>query len=117
MKPPSAPATPATRFLKAQAVPFTLHHYAYVDHGGTERAALELHIPEHQIIKTLVFQDEAQNPFIMLMHGDLEVSLRQLARALGLKTVAPCTPQTAERHTGYQGRPKATNQGSPRADG
>ena len=102
MKSPPVPATAAIRFLKEHCVSFTLRHYAYVDHGGTSRAAEELHINEHEIIKTLVFQDEAQNPFLMLMHGDQEVSLKELARALGVKTVTPSNPQTAERHTGCQ---------------
>ena len=102
MKSASAPATPATRFLAANKIPFTILLYSYIEHGGTKHAALELHRSEHHIIKTLVFQDEAQNPFLMLMHGDQEVSLKELARALGVKTVAPCPPHTAERHTGYQ---------------
>lgn len=96
------PATPATRALAAAKVPFTVRLYDYVDHGGTERAAQELGVPEHAVIKTLVFEDEAKNPFLVLMHGDREVSLKELARCLGVKGVSPCSQEVAQRHTGYQ---------------
>ncbi len=96
------PVTAATRLLKARGVDFALLLYDYVDHGGTTRAARELGVAEHAVIKTLVFEDEAKRPVLVLMHGDREVSLKGLARALGVKTVAPCTPEAAQRHTGYQ---------------
>jgi len=102
MKPTPAPATPATRLLTTQKIPFAIRLYSYVDHGGTGHAALELHTDEHRIIKTLVFEDETKTPLIMLMHGDQEVSLKELARALHVKTITPCSPQSAQRHTGYQ---------------
>ena len=101
-KSPSIPATNATRFLKEKKVPFTMRLYAYMDHGGTERAAQELGVDEGCVIKTLVFEDEAKTPFLVLMHGDREVSLKELARALGVKTTSPCSPDAAHRHTGYQ---------------
>jgi len=96
------PATPATDFLKDRGVAFRVRLYVYVDHGGTERAARELGVDEHEVVKTLVFEDESKNPFLVLMHGDQEVSLKELARAIGTKTVAPCSPEAAKRHTGYQ---------------
>ncbi|WP_243359424.1 aminoacyl-tRNA deacylase [Fundidesulfovibrio terrae] len=96
------PATGATRFLKEKKVPFEVRLYSYVDHGGTERAAEELGVDEHVVVKTLVFEDEAKRPFLVLMHGDNEVSLKELARQLGVKTVTPCSPDAANRHTGYQ---------------
>lgn len=96
------PATSATRFLKEKKAPFSVRLYSYVDHGGTERAAQELGVDEDRVIKTLVFEDEAKQPFLVLMHGNREVSLKELARALGVKTVSPCSPDVAKRHTGYQ---------------
>lgn len=96
------PVTPATRLLAAAKVPFEVRPYDYVDHGGTEHAAQELGVPEHAVIKTLVFEDEAKHPFLVLMHGDREVSLKELARCLGVKTVTPCSQEAAQRHTGYQ---------------
>jgi len=96
------PVTPGTRLLKAKGVDFELCLYDYVDHGGTGRAAQELGVDEHAVIKTLVFEDEAKKPFLMLMHGDQEASLKELARILKVKTVTPCTPETAQKHTGYQ---------------
>lgn len=88
-----APATAATRLLKERGVPVDVRLYDYVDHGGTGRAALELGVDEHVVIKTLVFEDEAKSPFLVLMHGDKEVSLKELAREIGAKSVAPCTPE------------------------
>jgi len=96
------PVTPATRLLASAKVPFEVRLYDYVDHGGTERAAQELGVPEHAVIKTLVFEDEAKRPFLVLMHGDREVSLKELARCLGVKAVSPCAQDAAQRHTGYQ---------------
>lgn len=96
------PATAATQLLKQKGVPVEVRLYDYVDHGGTGRAAQELGVDEHAVVKTLVFEDDAKRPFLVLMHGDREVSLKELAREIGVKTVAPCTPEAAQRHTGYQ---------------
>ncbi|WP_243367460.1 aminoacyl-tRNA deacylase [Fundidesulfovibrio soli] len=96
------PVTPATRLLASARVPFEVRLYDYVDHGGTERAAQELGVPENAVVKTLVFEDDAKQPFLVLMHGDREVSLKELARCLGVKTVTPCSQEAAQRHTGYQ---------------
>ncbi|MBW2128876.1 MAG: Cys-tRNA(Pro) deacylase [Deltaproteobacteria bacterium] len=95
------PATPAIRFLKARKVPFLLHAYRYEEHGGTTVSARELRVDEHLVIKTLVMEDEKKNPLIVLMHGDKQVSTKNLARTLGVKSVTPCDPQTARKHTGY----------------
>jgi Cys-tRNA(Pro) deacylase len=94
--------TPGTAFLKAQGVSFTEHTYEYVEHGGTEVPALALGVPEHTIIKTLVMEDEARKPLIVLMHGDRKVSTKNLARQAGRKSIEPCAPEVAQRHTGYQ---------------
>jgi Cys-tRNA(Pro) deacylase len=94
--------TPATAFLKAKEVPFTEHTYDYVEHGGTEVPAKSLGVPEHQIVKTLVMEDEAKKPLVVLMHGDRKVSTKNLARQAGRKSVEPCAPEVAQRHTGYQ---------------
>ena len=94
--------TLATAFLKAQKVAFTEHTYEYVEHGGTEVPALALKVPEHQIVKTLVMEDEAKKPLVVLMHGDRKVSTKNLARQAGRKSVEPCAPEVAQRHTGYQ---------------
>lgn len=96
------PATPATTLLKARKVAFTIHLYDYVEHGGTSRAAQELGVEEQAVIKTLVFEDQVHKPLLVLMHGDQEVSLKALAMAVGARTVSPCTPEAAARHTGYQ---------------
>lgn len=95
------PVTPAIRFLRAAKVSYTEHLYRYEDRGGTEVAARELGIPEHATIKTLIMEDEKKKPLIILMHGDLEVSTKELARLLGVKTIQPCTPETANKHSGY----------------
>lgn len=96
------PVTPAIRMLRAADVAFTAHPYAYEERGGTEVSARELGVPEHAVIKTLVMEDEVKRPLVVLMHGDREVSTKNLARFLGVKSVAPCTPATADRHSGYQ---------------
>jgi Cys-tRNA(Pro) deacylase len=88
--------------LRAQHVAFTEHEYRYQDRGGTRVSSRELGVDEHQVVKTLVMEDEQKRPLIVLMHGDREVSTKQLARQIGVKTVAPCAPEVAERHTGYQ---------------
>ncbi|HAR96465.1 MAG TPA: Cys-tRNA(Pro) deacylase [Deltaproteobacteria bacterium] len=93
--------TAAMRVLKEQDVRFCEHPYKYVDRGGTAVSARELGIDEHTAIKTLIMEDEAQKPLIILMHGDKEVSTKELARQIGVKKVSPCTPDDAHRHTGY----------------
>jgi Cys-tRNA(Pro) deacylase len=93
--------TPATQWLKAQGVAFTEHVYDYVDHGGTAESSRQLGRPEHEVVKTLVMQDEKAEPLIVLMHGDRQVSTKNLARAIGAKSVEPCKPEVAQRHSGY----------------
>ena len=95
-------ATPAIHFLRKHAVPFTQHEYRYEERGGTRVSSRELGVDEHMVIKTLVMEDERKQPLIVLMHGDREVSTKQLARATGRKQIVPCAPDVAERHTGYQ---------------
>ena len=96
------PMTPAVRALRQAGVPFTEHPYSYVEHGGTSAFAVQAGVDEHAVVKTLVMEDEARKPFVVLMHGDREVSTKELARVLGVKSVHPCAPETAERHSGYQ---------------
>jgi Cys-tRNA(Pro) deacylase len=95
------PVTPAIRALRQAQVDFSGHLYAYEERGGTTIAARELAIDEHAAIKTLVLEDEKSQPYLVLMHGDLEVSTKQLARHIGVKTLTPCTPEHAAKHTGY----------------
>lgn len=95
------PATPAVRFLHEKNISFTEHPYKYVERGGTKTFADETGFDEHVVIKTLVFEDDTKRPFVVLMHGDREVSAKELARVLGVKSVRPCAPETAERHSGY----------------
>jgi Cys-tRNA(Pro) deacylase len=95
------PSTPAIRELRSLGIAFTEHLYRYEEHGGTAVAARALGAPEHAVVKTLVMEDETGSPLIVLMHGDLEVSTKLLARAIGCKSVTPCKPETASRHTGY----------------
>ena len=96
------PVTTAVRALRAAGVPFTPHLYPYVDHGGTRHAAESLGVAEHAVIKTLVFEDDARRkPVIVLMHGDREVSTKQLARHMGVKGLAPASVAAVEKHTGY----------------
>ena len=96
------PVTPATRMLRQAKVDYTSHLYAYEERGGTTVSARELQIDEHQVVKTLVMEDENHNPLIVLMHGDQEVSTKSLARTLGVKTISPCSADMAHKHTGYQ---------------
>ena len=96
------PVTPAVRLLRQHAIAFEPHLYEYVEHGGTTRSSSELGVPEHQVVKTLVFETEARKPLIVLMHGDKQVSAKNLARHMGVKSVAPCKPEVAEKWTGYQ---------------
>jgi Cys-tRNA(Pro) deacylase len=98
---PSFPSTAATRFLKDRGITFAGHLYRYEEHGGTRVCARELEVPEHAVVKTLVMEDEAGKPLLVLMHGDLEVSTKALARQIGAKTVHPCKPEVANRHSGY----------------
>lgn len=95
------PETPATRFLRDRGVAFTDHLYAYEEHGGTAVSSRELGVDEHAVVKTLVMEDETKQPLLVLMHGDLKVSTKNLARQIGVKSVAPCRPDVAQRHTGY----------------
>ncbi|HET9269958.1 MAG TPA: Cys-tRNA(Pro) deacylase [Vicinamibacterales bacterium] len=97
----SVSATPAIHFLRTHGVAFTEHPYRYEEHGGTRVSSRELGVPEHAVIKTLVMQDEEKRALLVLMHGDREVSTRQLARQIDCKTVEPCDPAVAQRHTGY----------------
>ena len=94
--------TPATVFLKAQKVAYTEHEYEYVEHGGTGVSSGSLGVPEHEVVKTLVMQDEDAKPLIVLMHGDRKVSTKNLARQAGRKRIEPCKPEVAQRHSGYQ---------------
>ena len=94
--------TPATRLLRRSGVAFTEHVYDYVDHGGTAESSRQLGLPEHHVVKTLVMQDDAARPLVVLMHGDRSVSTKNLARQTGRKKIEPCRPEVAERHSGYQ---------------
>jgi Cys-tRNA(Pro) deacylase len=96
-----ASATPAVHFLRRHNVAFTEHPYRYEERGGTRVSARELGVDEHIIIKTLVMEDDEGAPLIVLMHGDRDVSTRQLARQIGKRAIEPCAPAVAERHTGY----------------
>jgi Cys-tRNA(Pro) deacylase len=93
--------TPATQLLRRHGVAFTEHVYDYVEHGGTAESSRQLGVPEHQVVKTLVMQDERAQPLIVLMHGDAQVSTKNLARQIGAKSVEPCKPEAAQRHSGY----------------
>ncbi|QIL80910.1 Cys-tRNA(Pro) deacylase [Diaphorobacter sp. HDW4A] len=93
--------TPATQLLRANRVEFTEHPYEYVEHGGTEHSAECLGLDEHHVVKTLVMQDQDAKPLIVLMHGDCKVSTKNLARQIGAKSIEPCKPEVAHRHSGY----------------
>lgn len=95
------PVTPAVRQLRAAGIQFSEHPYDYEERGGTAVSARELSVDEHAVVKTLVMEDERKNPLIVLMHGNKQVSTKELARAVGVKTIQPCSPETANRHTGY----------------
>jgi len=101
-KPSHVSETPATRLLRGHGVAFTEHVYDYVEHGGTAESSRQLGLPEHAVVKTLVMQDEAARPLVVLMHGDRSVSTKSLARQLGVRKIEPCRPEVAERHSGYQ---------------
>ncbi|HUQ88179.1 MAG TPA: aminoacyl-tRNA deacylase, partial [Vicinamibacterales bacterium] len=94
-------ATPAIHFLRQHGVAFTEHEYRYEERGGTAVSSRELGVDEHRIIKTLVMEDERKQPLIVLMHGDREVSTKNLARQIDRKSVSPCAPDVAQKHTGY----------------
>ena len=102
MKAPNYPKTPALRLLTTRNIPFAPYMYPYEEHGGTRHAAESLNVPEHAVIKTLVLETDTYVPLIVLMHGDCEVSLKQLARSLEVKQVTPCSPTAAQKYTGYQ---------------
>jgi Cys-tRNA(Pro) deacylase len=101
-KPSHISETPATAFLKKNGVAFTEHPYEYEERGGTRVSAESLGVDEHAVIKTLVMEDDEKKPLVVLMHGDREVSTKNLARQLGKKRIDPCAPAVAERHSGYQ---------------
>ncbi len=93
--------TTATAFLKQHQVAYVEHVYEYIDKGGTSASSAALGVDEHAVVKTLVMEDEEKAPLLVLMHGDLQVSLKSLARELGKKRIEPCKPEVAQRHTGY----------------
>jgi len=95
------PVTPAIRALREHGIEFTHHLYEYEEKGGTAVSARELGVNEHAVIKTLIMEDDRKQPLVVLMHGDREVSTKNLARFLGVKTIAPCSPETAGKHSGY----------------
>jgi Cys-tRNA(Pro) deacylase len=94
-------ATPAIHFLRQHGVTFTEHEYRYEERGGTAASSRELGVPEHSVIKTLVMEDDRKQPLIVLMHGDREVSTKNLARQIDRKAITPCSPDVAQKHTGY----------------
>jgi Cys-tRNA(Pro) deacylase len=96
------PVTNAIRVLREHGVAYTEHPYDYEERGGTAVSARELGVPEHQCIKTLIMEDDRRQPLVVLMHGDRDVSTKNLARLLGVKSVQPCPPAVADRHSGYQ---------------
>jgi len=97
----AAHATPATAFLAKHGVEYTEHEFDYLEHGGTGHSSKMLGVPEHEVVKTLIMENEKGEPLIVLMHGDRKVSTKELARAAGMKRIAPCRPEVATRHSGY----------------
>jgi len=95
------PSTPAVRLLREKQVTFTEHPYRYEEKGGTAVSSRELGVDEHAVVKTLIFEDDAGAPLVVLMHGDREVSTKALARQLGKRTIQICRPEVANRHSGY----------------
>ncbi|MFA9438122.1 Cys-tRNA(Pro) deacylase [Uliginosibacterium sp. sgz301328] len=95
------PVTAAIRVLRSHNADFTHHLYEYEEHGGTTVSSRELGVPEHAVVKTLIMEDEHKRPLVVLMHGDREVSTKNLARHIGVKSIAPCSPDVANRHSGY----------------
>lgn len=96
------PMTMALRELEKHGVKLTYHLFTYVEKGGTAHSSKEMGVEEHAVIKTLIMEDENKEPLVILMHGDMQVSTKNLARALGKKSINPCKPEVADRHTGYQ---------------
>jgi Cys-tRNA(Pro) deacylase len=94
--------TPATQMLKKHSVSYTEHIYEYIEHGGTSVSSSSLGVDEHHVVKTLIFEDDQRKPLCVLMHGNRKVSTKELARQIGVKRVAPCKPEDAQRHSGYQ---------------
>jgi Cys-tRNA(Pro) deacylase len=99
---PKQPVTMAIRVLRAAGVAFVPHVYPYEPRGGTRASSEALGVAEHSVVKTLIFENERGEPLCILMHGDREVSVKQLARVIGARSVAPCAPEVADRHSGYQ---------------
>lgn len=97
-----APKTQAIRALDGAGVSYTPHLYSYEERGGTAHSSAALGVPEHEVIKTLVMQDEQKQPLIVLMHGDCSVSTKELARQVGCKSIVACDPAVAQKHSGYQ---------------
>jgi Cys-tRNA(Pro) deacylase len=93
--------TPATAFLARHGVTYTEHEFDYVEHGGTSHSSSSLGVPEHEVVKTLIMEDDKGDPLVVLMHGDRKVSTKELARQAGVKRIAPCKPEAATRHSGY----------------
>ena len=93
--------TPATAFLARHGVQYSEHYFEYVEHGGTSVSSTALGVPEHQVVKTLIMENERAEPLVVLMHGDRKVSTKELARQAGAKRIAPCKPEVAQRHSGY----------------
>lgn len=93
--------TPALAWLRRHGVAFEELTYDYVDRGGTSESSRQLGVPEHEVVKTLVMEDQDRAPLIVLMHGDRQVSTKNLARAIGVKSITPCKPEVAQRHSGY----------------
>ena len=102
MKKISHSETPATQFLRKAGVEFSEHFFEYIEKGGTAASSVALGIAEHAVVKTLMMEDEARAPLVVLMHGDCKVSTKNLARQTGVKRIEPCTPEAAQRHSGYQ---------------
>lgn len=100
MAKPDYPVTPAVRWLRQHTITFQPHLYTYEDHGGTRHAATSLQVDEHLVVKTLVMQTDAGRPLLVLMHGDREVSIRQLARLIGARSIEPCTAAQVQKYTG-----------------
>ena len=100
-KGPHVSETPATQFLRRHGIAFSEHVYDYVDKGGTAESSKQLGVPEHEVVKTLVMQDDRAQPLVVLMHGDKQVSTKNLARQIGAKAIEPCRPEVAQRHSGF----------------
>ena len=94
-------STPATAFLAKHNVQYSEHEFEYVEHGGTSHSSTSLGVSEHEVVKTLIMENEKGDPLVVLMHGDRKVSTKELARQAGVKRIAPCKPETATRHSGY----------------